>query len=91
MAIVHHQHEKYNQDNIVVPMTPEEKVEVGLITAEQVDQIEIDDEIEQLEQYLKNTDWYSIRYAETQVAVPEEILDNRQSARDRISILRGEE
>jgi len=88
--MIHHQQE-IEEDNIIRPMTPEEKVEVGLITAEQVDQIETEDEIEQLEQYLKNTDWYSIRYAETNANIPQDILDARANARTRISTLRGEE
>ena len=44
-------------------------------------------EIETLQSYLKNTDWYSIREAETGKPMPDEIRKNRQSARDRISEL----
>lgn len=44
-------------------------------------------EIERLQSYLKNTDWYSIREAETGKPMPDEIRKNRQSARDRISEL----
>lgn len=44
-------------------------------------------EIETLQSYLKNTDWYSIRFAETGKPMPDEIRKNRQSARDRISEL----
>jgi hypothetical protein len=38
--------------------------------------------------YLASTDWYAIRYAETGKAIPEAILQERQSARDGISTLR---
>lgn len=34
--------------------------------------------------YLNSTDWYVVRYAETGVAVPQDILDARQAARERI-------
>lgn len=44
-------------------------------------------EIERLQSYLKNTDWYSIRFAETGKSIPEDIKRNRQIARDRISEL----
>lgn len=44
-------------------------------------------EIEKLQSYLKNTDWYSIRESETGKSMPDEIRMNRQSARDRISEL----
>lgn len=44
-------------------------------------------EIEALQSYLKNTDWYSIRFAETGKSIPEDIKRNRQIARDRISEL----
>lgn len=44
-------------------------------------------EIEKLQSYLKNTDWYSIRESETGKSMPDEIRKNRQSARDRISEL----
>lgn len=44
-------------------------------------------EIERLQSYLKNTDWYSIREAETGKPMPEDVRTARQSARDRISEL----
>ena len=34
--------------------------------------------------YLNSTDWYVVRFAETGVPIPQEILDARQAARDRI-------
>lgn len=47
-----------------------------------------DAEISQLDAYLTSTDWYATRMAETGKAIPEEIIEKRQSARDRISALR---
>ena len=46
--------------------------------------------IEELEQYLKDTDWYAIRKADNGEEMPEEIRTARQEARDEISRLRGE-
>ena len=40
--------------------------------------------------YLKDTDWYIVRFTETNVAIPQEILDKRAAARELISSLRGE-
>ena len=36
-------------------------------------------------QYLKNTDWYIIRRADTNEAVPADVLQKRQEARDSIT------
>ena len=46
-------------------------------------------EIATLSTYLTSTDWYATRMAETGRAIPIEILTERQSARDRISELKG--
>ena len=46
-------------------------------------------EIAELEAYLMSTDWYATRMAEIGKAIPEEIIEKRQAARDRISALRG--
>lgn len=54
-------------------------------TQEELNQIEIDE----LENYLKTTDWYASRYAETGKEIPETIKAKRQEARDRISELRA--
>ncbi len=48
------------------------------------------DRIMELESYLSSTDWYAVRYAETGVAIPDEIKVKRQSAREEISSLREE-
>ncbi|MCM1260585.1 MAG: hypothetical protein NC222_06480 [Staphylococcus sp.] len=47
-------------------------------------------EVEELQKYLNDTDWYIIRKQETLVEVPEDILESRQAARLRISELREE-
>lgn len=39
---------------------------------------------EQSRAYLANTDWYVIRFQETGEAIPQEILDERAAARDRV-------
>jgi len=46
-------------------------------------------EIATLESLLASTDWYATRLAETGKAIPDEISIQRQSARDRISELKG--
>ena len=46
-------------------------------------------EIAALSTYLTSTDWYATRLAETGRAIPDEILTERQAARDRISELKG--
>lgn len=46
--------------------------------------------IAELEEYLKSTDWYAIRFADTGEECPAEIKAKRQEARDEISQLRGE-
>ena len=38
--------------------------------------------------YLAETDWYAIRFAETGVAVPEEVKARRQAAREEIDAIR---
>lgn len=54
-------------------------------TQEELNQIEIDE----LENYLKTTDWYASRYAETGKEIPETIKAKRREARERISELRA--
>lgn len=46
--------------------------------------------ISRLEAYLSITDWYAVRFSETGVEIPEEVRQQRQSARDEISRLRKE-
>lgn len=44
--------------------------------------------INELENYLSETDWYAIRYADTGEEMPSDIKKKRQNARDEISNLR---
>lgn len=46
--------------------------------------------IVELEEHLKSTDWYAIRFADIGEEIPEDIKKARQDARDEISRLRGE-
>ena len=46
--------------------------------------------ISELENYLSDTDWYAIRYADTGEEIPADIKKKRQDARDEISKLREE-
>lgn len=48
------------------------------------------EQIEELQKYLDETDWYTTRYSETGVPIPEEIKQKRQEARNTISELRGD-
>ena len=45
--------------------------------------------ITELQNRLNETDWYAVRYAETGVAIPDEIRAERQAAREEISRLRS--
>lgn len=45
-------------------------------------------EIDELQKYLDDTDWYATRLAETGEAIPEDVKSKRQEARDKISELR---
>jgi hypothetical protein len=57
-------------------------------TSEQVAQEKAQQEQERINnesrEYLKSTDWYVIRQQETGVAIPQDILDARQAAREAI-------
>lgn len=46
--------------------------------------------IAELQNRLDETDWYVVRFAETGFEVPDEIKAERQSAREEISRLRGD-
>ena len=65
-------------------LSTEEKVAAHLISQQRVDITQI----EQDEQYLKDTDWYIIRAKEIGKDVPAEVLTERQRCRDEISALR---
>jgi hypothetical protein len=49
-----------------------------------------EERIRELQNRLDETDWYAVRYAETGVAIPDEIKAERQAAREEISRLRDE-
>lgn len=57
---------------------------------EKSDSILKQERIEQLQAYLNETDWYVVRFSETGVEMPSEVLNQRQAARDEISNLREE-
>ena len=47
--------------------------------------------IAELQNYLNKTDWNAVRFVETGVEIPEDIKTARQSAREEISHLRGDD
>lgn len=55
---------------------------------EEVERMQREARMEELQDYLKDTDWYAIREAETGKPIPEEIRAGRESARAEISELR---
>lgn len=46
--------------------------------------------IGELQSYLEETDWYAVRFSETGIEMPSDVLIQRQAARDEISSLRQE-
>lgn len=46
--------------------------------------------LNELENYLKETDWYVTRFTETSAPIPDEVKEKRQQARIEISTLREE-
>lgn len=75
-----------SQDHIIpvdfIPMTPEE-VDLHINPPLTQEQIQAQANAE-ARAYLSSTDWYVVRFAETGVAIPQDILDARQAARDSI-------
>lgn len=58
---------------------------------EKLKKFNVDDKLKQsLIQYLKDTDWYAIRFMETGKAMPDDIAKERQTARDKLSALEEE-
>ncbi len=72
----------------IVEKSLEEQVAENLITPQEADRINAEREIDQLQDYLKKTDWYTTRFSETGKPIPEEISVERQTTRIRISELR---
>lgn len=71
-----------------VPMTREELVLAGALTADEAKALDVADAIASLTQQLYSTDWYVVRKSETGADIPEVILLARAEARDKISALR---
>ncbi len=55
---------------------------------EEVERMQREARMEELQDYLKDTDWYAIREAETGASMPEEVKDARAAARVEYSELR---
>ena len=60
-------------------------------TPEKTQNIINSERITELQNYLNATDWYTVRFAETGAEIPEDIKAARQSAREEISRLRGDD
>lgn len=54
-------------------------------TSEQIALYELVEEQDKARQYLASTDWYAVRKAETGKAIPAEVLERRQLARQLLS------
>lgn len=58
---------------------------------EKLKKVDDDEKLKQsLIQYLKDTDWYAIRFIETGKEIPSDIAKQRQTARDKLSVLEEE-
>lgn len=53
------------------------------------EKIEKSIELTDLKKFLKETDWYVLRFIETNKPIPDEIKTQRQKARDRISEIKN--
>lgn len=62
-------------------MTPEEQAALPIIDIEKEKQEQINQESLA---YLKETDWYVIRFQENGTPIPEDIITKRQEARDKV-------
>ena len=49
----------------------------------------VEKRIKECQYYLDSTDWYTVRFSETGVAIPEEVRTRRQAAREEIDELRA--
>lgn len=59
-------------------------------TEEEECRAEIEARIAELQEYLRSTDWYAIRFADSGVEIPSSVKQARQKARDEIDTLRAE-
>jgi SHS2 domain-containing protein len=73
---------RYETNLITGKVTEHEDAEV-VITHESPEQIQARINAESLA-YLESTDWYVVRFAETGIAIPDDIATARQEARDAI-------
>ena len=49
-----------------------------------LDELKVLTRDQEAKQYLKDTDWYVTRFIETQTPIPEQIVQSRKEARERI-------
>lgn len=84
-----------NKDGYNIVFNPEEdEWEYQKVNnTESIENISTESEIAQnriaeLESYLSSTDWYAIRFVETGAEIPNDVKQQRQSAREEISRLR---
>jgi uncharacterized membrane protein YcaP (DUF421 family) len=89
--------EKTNTEGVVefVRVNSEELIEVGkeaekalnriTFTLEQLREMELFVLKNEAIQYLKDTDWYAIRFAEQSIQIPDDIIQKRQAARALLS------
>lgn len=78
---------QYN-DQLLINVTREEALQKGvpeavIAAAEERDLMRI--EVAESQSYLRSTDWYVTRFAETGEAVPQDVTDARAAARLTIS------
>jgi uncharacterized membrane protein YcaP (DUF421 family) len=89
--------EKTNTEGVVefVRVNSEELIEVGkeaekalnriTFTLEQLREMELSVLKNEAIKYLKDTDWYAIRFAEQSIQIPDDIIQKRQAARALLS------
>jgi hypothetical protein len=54
-------------------------------TQEQISEFALNQQKNQAREYLASTDWYAARLAETGTAIPTDVLEQRQAARELLS------
>ena len=59
-------------------------------TVEEERRAELERRLSELQEYLRSTDWYAIRFADSGVEIPSSVKQARQEARDEIDTLRAE-
>lgn len=84
------QFNKYDLDELLQYAQDHPEVIIPEFESKSPEQIETEAEIAKNQEYLDSTDWYDIRSIKGK-DTPPEITERRASARERISILRGEQ